>query len=528
MAIRRGTVASSVFYTAPNPPTSVTGTAGNTQVSLSWTAPVFTGYTNITDYVIQYSTSATFASSVTTFSDGVSSSTSTTVTGLTNGTAYYFRVAAVNTVGPSQYSSISSSVVPVTTPSAVTSLSATASDRTITATWSAPTSDGGTAISSYTVETQLNAEAWVNRGSQTSGVSFTVRNNSAATARSYKIRVTANNAVGAGTVATSGSVTPNFGTPATPTLAAISPTQPASGNGSGAREFSVTYNPLACSGFSNTETYIKLSGYAYSYNANSAYLNTTNSASGKTWTISTLYSSSWGSYRTLLASETYYVFTRTWNTDGDYVDSAEASVVTTATQSYNVIVDTSYTVYDDTSYWGANESYTGTTGTFTVTGNSFSQTSGYAIPGVGETGSTCPGCPDGTRRYSVSSLTIRANVVITGINITTSSRNFIVDFSNTGTTASTAATIDCLRAPFSTNSGTAQQSLNWTAPSVPIGSGAGGGRVRIRGAGSIATWSTSPDQRIRVIVEMNGNQQRWNVQTTPRTVPDSRTDTYTY
>ena len=528
MAIRRGTVASSVFYTAPNPPTSVTGTAGNTQVSLSWTAPVFTGYTNITDYVVQYSTSATFASSVTTFSDGVSSSTSTTVTGLTNGTAYSFRVAAVNTVGPSQYSSISSSVVPVTTPSAVTSLSATASDRTITATWSAPTSDGGTAISSYTVETQLNAEAWVNRGSQTSGVSFTVRNNSAATARSYKIRVTANNAVGAGTVATSGSVTPNFGTPATPTLAAISPTQPASGNGSGAREFSVTYNPLACSGFSNTETYIKLSGYAYSYNANSAYLNTTNSASGKTWTISTLYSSSWGSYRTLLASETYYVFTRTWNTDGDYVDSAEASVVTTATQSYNVIVDTSYTVYDDTSYWGANESYTGTTGTFTVTGNSFSQTSGYAIPGVGETGSTCPGCPDGTRRYSVSSLTIRANVVITGINITTSSRNFIVDFSNTGTTASTAATIDCLRAPFSTNSGTAQQSLNWTAPSVPIGSGAGGGRVRIRGAGSIATWSTSPDQRIRVIVEMNGNQQRWNVQTTPRTVPDSRTDTYTY
>jgi hypothetical protein len=61
-----------------------------------------------------------------------------------------------------------------------------------------------------------------------------------------------------------------------------------------------------------------------------------------------------------------------------------------------------------------------------------------------------------------------------------------------------------------------------------MGSGAGGGRVRVRGAGSIATWSTSPDQRIRVIVEMNGNQQRWNVSSTPRTVPDSRTDTYTY
>jgi hypothetical protein len=125
--------------------------------------------------------------------------------------------------------------------------------------------------------------------------------------------VTANNAAGASTVATSSSVTPNFGTPATPTLAAITPTQPSSGNGSGARQFSVTYNPLACSGFSNTETYIKLSGYAYSFNANDVYLNTTNSAAGKTWTISTLFSSSWGFYRTLLASETYLVFTRTWN-----------------------------------------------------------------------------------------------------------------------------------------------------------------------------------------------------------------------
>ena len=524
MAIRRGTVASSVFYTAPNPPTSVTGTAGNTQVSLSWTAPVFTGYTNITDYVVQYSTSATFASSVTTFSDGVSSSTSTTVTGLTNGTAYYFRVAAVNTVGPSQYSSISSSVVPVTTPSAVTSLSATASDRTITATWSAPTSNGGTAVSSYTVETQLNAEAWVNQGSQTSGVSFTVRNNSAATARSYKIRVTANNAVGAGTVATSGSVTPSFGTPATPTLAAIAPTQPASGSGSGARQFSVTYNPLACSGFSNTETYIKLSGYAYSYNANSAYLNTTNSDAGKTWTISTLYSSSWGSYRTLLASETYYVFTRTWNADGDYVDSAEASVVTTATQSYNVVVDTSYYVTVDTSSWGGNEAYSDVTGTFTVTGNGFTQTSVYAIPGVGNTGPYS----DGQRRYSISSLDIEAWVVITGINITTSSRNFIVDFSGTSTTANTDSSINCLQAPFSNNSGTTIRSLGWNVPDVSIGTAPGGGRIRVRGAGSIATWSTSPDQRIRVRVSITGSQQRWNVTSRQDYVPASRTDTYTY
>jgi hypothetical protein len=322
MPIRRGTVASSILFTEPGAPTSVSGVVGDSQVSLSWIAPVFTGFTDITDYIIQYSISSTFASSVTTFTDSISSNASATVTGLTNGTTYYLRVAAVNAVGPGEYSSISAGVTPITTPTGVTSLTASASDRTISATWSAPTSDGGSAITSYTVETQLNSEAWVNRGSQSSGVAFTVRNNSAATARSYKIRVTANNAAGAGTVVTSSSVTPNFGTPATPVLAAVAPTQPSSGNGTGHRQFTVTYNPLACSAFSNTQTFIKLSGYSYTNTANSTALNTTNSAAGKSWTISTLNAPEWGSDRNLLASETYFVFTRTWNTDGDYVDSA--------------------------------------------------------------------------------------------------------------------------------------------------------------------------------------------------------------
>jgi hypothetical protein len=529
MPVRRGTVASSILFTEPGAPTSVSGTAGNAQVSLSWTEPEFTGFTSITDYTIQYSTSATFASSITTFTDSVSSNTSVTVTGLTNGTTYYFRVAAVNAIGAGAYSPISAGVTPITVPTGVTNLTASASDRTISATWSAPSSDGGSAITSYTVETQLNSEAWVNQGSQSSGVSFTVRNNSAVTARSYRIRVTANNAAGAGTVVTSSSVTPNFGTPATPVLTAVMPTQPSSGNGTGHRQFTVAYDPLACSAFSNTQTFIKLSGYSYTNTANSTALNTTNSAAGKSWTISTLNAPEWNSDRNLLASETYFVFTRTWNTDGDYVDSAEASVTTTATQSYNVVVDTSYYVTVDTSSWGGDESYSDQTGTFTVTGNTFSQTSVYALPGVTATGTTCAGCPDGTRRYSISHLTIRARVVVTGINITTSSRNFIVDFSGTSTSAGTGGgTIDCLRSPFSTSSGTAEQSLQWNTPTVAMGAAAGGGRIRVRGAGSIGTVSTSPDQRIRVIVNISGFQQRWNVSSRQDLVPASRTDTYYY
>jgi hypothetical protein len=94
----------------PPAPTSLTATAGNAQVSLSWSAPSVLSVTPITDYVVQYSSNS--GSSWTTFSDGTSTTTSATVTGLTNGTAYVFRVAAVNGVGQGAWSTATSSVTP--------------------------------------------------------------------------------------------------------------------------------------------------------------------------------------------------------------------------------------------------------------------------------------------------------------------------------------------------------------------------------------------------------------------------------
>jgi len=85
----------------PGIPTSLSGSPVNQGVLLSWVAPVFDGGSSVTDYSIQYSSNS--GSTYSTFSDGTSTLTSTTVTGLTNGTSYLFRVAAINEVGTGLY-----------------------------------------------------------------------------------------------------------------------------------------------------------------------------------------------------------------------------------------------------------------------------------------------------------------------------------------------------------------------------------------------------------------------------------------
>jgi hypothetical protein len=91
----------------PAAPTSVTATAGNAQAIVSWTAPA-ASVPALTGYTVQYSSN----SGATWSTFGSSATTSATVTGLTNGTGYQFRVAAVNAVGAGSFSTASSAVTP--------------------------------------------------------------------------------------------------------------------------------------------------------------------------------------------------------------------------------------------------------------------------------------------------------------------------------------------------------------------------------------------------------------------------------
>lgn len=77
----------------PNAPTSVHATSTTQQITVSWTAPTSNGGTAITGYKI-YSSADGYASVVGTVTD-----VSASITGLSHGTFYAFKVSAVNAVG---------------------------------------------------------------------------------------------------------------------------------------------------------------------------------------------------------------------------------------------------------------------------------------------------------------------------------------------------------------------------------------------------------------------------------------------
>jgi N,N-dimethylformamidase beta subunit-like protein/uncharacterized protein DUF4082/fibronectin type III domain protein/Big-like domain-containing protein len=200
----------------PAPPAQVTGvsaTAGIGSATVSWTA-----VSGATSYVVTPYIGST-AQTATNVNGG--STTSTTVNGLTAGTAYTFKVQAVNANGTGPASAASNSVTPLTsaTPSAPTGVSATPATGQAQVSWTAPAANGS-AITGYTITPYIGATAQaptqISNGSATSGIVTGLT-----TGTAYTFTVSATNSVGTGPAsAASSALTPedtifDFGTPAT-------------------------------------------------------------------------------------------------------------------------------------------------------------------------------------------------------------------------------------------------------------------------------------------------------------------------
>ena len=120
-------------FSAPSQPLSVSTSSGDAEAALTWSAPSSSNGSSITDYVIKYST--TSGGPYTTFNDGVSTSRTTTVTGLSNGVAYYFTVSAVNAAGTGTASAQTAAVTPLAPSPVITSI--TGSNGQIDVSWGA-------------------------------------------------------------------------------------------------------------------------------------------------------------------------------------------------------------------------------------------------------------------------------------------------------------------------------------------------------------------------------------------------------
>jgi fibronectin type 3 domain-containing protein len=127
--------------TVPNAPTLNTATAGNGKVVMAWAAPTSNGGRPITGYTATASPGGATCSTT---------SLGCTITGLTNGTTYTVSVTAKNVIGSGPASN-ALTATPVTVPGAPTLTGAAAGDSQISLTWTAPGSNGGSAITGYTV-----------------------------------------------------------------------------------------------------------------------------------------------------------------------------------------------------------------------------------------------------------------------------------------------------------------------------------------------------------------------------------------
>ena len=205
---------------------------GNRRVTLSWTripdaATPGDDDASVTGYQYQRRVDGGSYGGWTTITDGdlVESDTtrSYTVTGLTNGTTYFFQVRGRNSVGGGAASTEQEGTPEAKAPGAPTNLEATEGDEQVTLSWTAPADDGGEPITGYEYRYRGGSitaypAAWTATGS--TGTTATVHDLDNGTTYYFQVRAvndlgcSATETAGCGQASLEASATP-FGRPAT-------------------------------------------------------------------------------------------------------------------------------------------------------------------------------------------------------------------------------------------------------------------------------------------------------------------------
>jgi alpha-tubulin suppressor-like RCC1 family protein/endo-1,4-beta-mannosidase len=227
--------------TVPDAPTNVRPVGSDGSALIQITLPAADGGSPITSYTAVASPGG---QTLTVPADDL---TGLGMTGLTNGTDYTFTVYATNDIGNSPPSDPSYSVRVAGSPGQPTGLAATPGNRQASLTWTAPSSNGGSPITSYYVTTFPGATTVATGGAGTSYLATGLVNGT-----SYTFTVRAGNQNSSGPASAASSPVIPLGPPAAPTgvaatagiaKAVVSWTAPVDTGGTAITGYTVTASP---------------------------------------------------------------------------------------------------------------------------------------------------------------------------------------------------------------------------------------------------------------------------------------------
>ncbi len=201
-------------------------------ITATWTAPTDTGDSPIIRYELQHRVAGVSA-----WEPVIATADADTLTlpipNLTKGAEYEVQVYAVNGQGNGNPTEIKKITIPATKPSAMNAPTLTTGDNNLTATWTAPDDDGGSAITAYHVQYSSDGEsAWTAVTDIISATAASHTITGLVSGTSYNVQVRAVNAVDNGDWSASATETARiigtqapFGTAASVILSAAINTQ---------------------------------------------------------------------------------------------------------------------------------------------------------------------------------------------------------------------------------------------------------------------------------------------------------------